>query len=59
MFDTELVDVYSEITEQHGLGWQTAEQWQALADMLASYDISVPEEVNTVFTTEILDALNP
>jgi len=59
MFETELVDVYSEITEQHGPGWQTAEQWQALADMLASYDISVPEDVNTVFTTEILDALNP
>jgi len=59
MLDTELVDAYGEATEHHGLGWQTAEQWQALADMLASYDILVLEEVNNVFTTEILAAANP
>ena len=59
MFETELVDAYGEVTEQNGLGWQTEEQWQALADMLASNDILVPEEVNSVFTTEILAAVNP
>jgi len=59
MLDTELIDAYGEATEQHGLGWQTAEQWGALADMLASYDILVPDDVNTVFTTEVLFAIIP
>ncbi|HRE29295.1 MAG TPA: ABC transporter substrate-binding protein, partial [Anaerolineales bacterium] len=30
MLDAELADAHSE----HGYGWQSAEQWQALADML-------------------------
>ncbi len=59
MLDTELIDAYGPATEQHGLGWQTAEQWKALADMLASYDIMVPEDVNTVITTQILEAITP
>ncbi|MEN8172490.1 MAG: ABC transporter substrate-binding protein, partial [Chloroflexota bacterium] len=59
MLETELVDAYGQATEDQGLGWQTAEQWSALADMLSSYDIVVPEDVNSVFTTKILTAVNP
>ena len=57
MFETELVDAYGKATEQHGLGWQTAEQWGALADMLEGYEIPIPEDVNSVFTTQILEAI--
>ncbi len=56
MLETELADAYGPYTEGHGLGWQTAEQWQALADMLARYEILVPEDVTPVFTTQILEA---
>jgi ABC-type nitrate/sulfonate/bicarbonate transport system substrate-binding protein len=56
MLETELADAYGPYTEGHGLGWQTAEQWQALADMLAQYDILVPDDVGAVFTTQILEA---
>ncbi len=59
MFETELLDAYGEYTEQYGLGWQTAEQWGALAEMLSTYDILVPEDINTVFTTQILEAIAP
>jgi len=56
MLETELADAYGEHTSGHGLGWQTSDQWQALADMLAQYDILVPDDVNAVFTTQILEA---
>lgn len=56
MLDAELVDLESDLTDQHGLGWQTAEQWQELADMLYAHgvlgDTSI---VDQVFTTEILE----
>lgn len=57
MLESELADAYGPATEEHGLGWQTAEQWQALADMLAEAGLPIPEDVGTVFTTEILEAL--
>ncbi len=57
MLDTELADAYGPYNEGHGLGWQTAEQWQSLADMLAQSGILVPEDVSPVFTTRILESI--
>ncbi len=56
MLESELADAVGPYTEGHGFGWQTAEQWQALADMLAQYEIAVPDEVSAAFTTRILEA---
>ncbi len=53
MLETELRDAQSE----HGFGWQSLEQWQALADMLAQYQ-ALPADVDAgaAFTTEIWEA---
>jgi ABC-type nitrate/sulfonate/bicarbonate transport system substrate-binding protein len=58
MLETELRDLYSAATEQHGIGWQTREQWQALADMLIACEAMKPVDVDTVFTTQILELAN-
>jgi ABC-type nitrate/sulfonate/bicarbonate transport system substrate-binding protein len=39
MLDAELADAYGPVTEAHGLGWQTVEQWQTLADLLIDQGI--------------------
>ncbi|QPC83930.1 ABC transporter substrate-binding protein [Phototrophicus methaneseepsis] len=57
MLESELQDAQSDFTEAYGVGWQTLEQWQSLADMLATYDITVPEDVESVFTTDMLAAI--
>jgi ABC-type nitrate/sulfonate/bicarbonate transport system substrate-binding protein len=57
MLKSELVDAYGPVTEQNGLGWQTHTQWQALAEMLIQANLPVPADVDTVFTTEILDSI--
>ncbi|MCC6147809.1 MAG: ABC transporter substrate-binding protein [Anaerolineaceae bacterium] len=56
MLEAELKDAAGPETEQHGLGWQTLEQWQAQAKVLADADLPVPEDVRQVFTTQILEA---
>ncbi len=56
MLESELADAEGPYTEGRGIGWQTAEQWQALADMLAQYDIPVPEDVTAAFTTQVWEA---
>src|SRR5690606_14905860 len=56
MLDTELKDAHSSVTDEHGLGWQTAEQWQALADTLLEYDsMAGTVDVSEVFTNEFLE----
>ena len=55
MLDMELKDAESDLTRQHGIGWQTAEQWQALADMLKEYNTLKDIDVSQVFTTQILE----
>ncbi len=55
MLETELRDAKSPLTEQNGYGWQTLEQWSALADMLVSEGIIPPLEVEKVFTTTLLN----
>jgi ABC-type nitrate/sulfonate/bicarbonate transport system substrate-binding protein len=55
MLETELRDAYSDLTDQYGLGWQTAEQWQALADSLLKYNaLAQPVDVNVVFDNQFL-----
>lgn len=55
MLDAELVDFVSPVTEANGPGWQTADQWQALADMLLKYDaLSTPVDVTQAFTNQFL-----
>lgn len=58
MLETELRDAYSPLTEQYGLGWQTAEQWQALADSLLKYNaLAQPVDVNEVFDNRFLEQI--
>jgi len=57
MLESELADAYGPATEAGGLGWQTADQWQALGDMLAEASLPVPEDVSQAFTTEILEKI--
>jgi ABC-type nitrate/sulfonate/bicarbonate transport system substrate-binding protein len=55
MLDAELVDLVSPVTAGHGIGYQTAEQWQALHDMLLQQEaISRPIAVQTLFTNEFV-----
>ena len=56
MMESEFKDLESNVTQQGGIGWQTAEQWQALADMLQKYDAMPKVDVNAVFTTSVLEA---
>lgn len=56
MLESELADAYGPATAEHGLGWQTRAQWQALADMLSQAGLPVPENLDAVFTTQILEA---
>lgn len=55
MMDMEFVDYESAVTEAHGAGWQTEEQWQALADMLLAYGALAEEvDVGQAFTVAFL-----
>ena len=55
MLETELADSTNALTEENGVGWQTAEQWGALHDFLVEYDaISSPIAVEDAFTTGVL-----
>ncbi|WP_322792246.1 ABC transporter substrate-binding protein [Bellilinea sp.] len=54
MLETELRDAKNPLTEKHGYGWQTLEQWSALTNMLVEAGIIQPLEVERVFTTELL-----
>ncbi len=53
MLTTELQDASSE----HGYGWQNAEQWQALAEMLVQYQaLPVETDPARAFTTAVWEA---
>ncbi len=54
MLDTEIQDAQTDLTRQHGIGWQTVEQWQALAEMLQPEIGNV--DAGAAFTTELLPA---
>ena len=56
MLDAELKDAQSDLTAKNGWGWQTKEQWQALADMLKAQGLPVEDDISGAFTTQILEA---
>ncbi len=56
MMESEFKDLNGGAAAQGGLGWQTEQQWQGLADMLQKYDAMPQVDVNTVFTTSVLTA---
>jgi ABC-type nitrate/sulfonate/bicarbonate transport system substrate-binding protein len=58
MLDTELTAAESDVTQQNGLGWQTAEQWQALSASLQEFGaLTKPVDANTAFSDEALQAI--
>lgn len=56
MLQSEIADARSELTDEHGLGWQTQEQWQVLADLLSEYEAMPTIDVSQAFTNRILEA---
>ena len=55
MLTTELARANTALTQTNGYGWQTPEQWQALADALVEFDIIDTEvDVTKLFTTQFL-----
>lgn len=55
MLQTELEEATTEQTEANGIGWQTAEQWQALHDLLLRYGaLATSVDVSGVFTRDLL-----
>jgi len=58
MLDTELAAAESDVTRQNGLGWQTAEQWQALNASLQEFGaVSKPVDAGAAFSDEFLSAI--
>jgi ABC-type nitrate/sulfonate/bicarbonate transport system substrate-binding protein len=57
MLTTELVDAYSEVTEEYGLGWQTKEQWESLEKLLVEYDAMSPTDATTAFSNQLLEEI--
>jgi ABC-type nitrate/sulfonate/bicarbonate transport system substrate-binding protein len=56
MLRTELERAKTELTETNGYGWQTREQWQALADALVQFGVIDTEvDVTKVFTMQFLE----
>ncbi len=56
MLDAELADFRSEVTDANGPGWQTEEQWQALADELVRFgELTEQTEVADAFTNDFVD----
>jgi ABC-type nitrate/sulfonate/bicarbonate transport system substrate-binding protein len=52
MLESELADAIN----AQGYGWQTTEQWQAMADMLMEFDVMEATDVSRAFTNEILQS---
>ncbi|MDP6421557.1 MAG: ABC transporter substrate-binding protein [SAR202 cluster bacterium] len=56
MLLTELEDAESSLTQSNGLGWMTAEQWQAFHDSLLAYEaLAGSVDVTKAFTTKFLE----
>jgi ABC-type nitrate/sulfonate/bicarbonate transport system substrate-binding protein len=59
MLTTELARARTAATESNGYGWQTRDQWQALAAALLDFKIiEKPADVSKVFTTQFLGKTN-
>jgi len=58
MLETELADAHSALTDEHGIGWQTEEQWQALIDSLLQYGVLAgPVKAEQAFTNQFLETV--
>lgn len=56
LFREDVRQAQSGVTEERGLGWMTAEQWEANAQMLLDYGVvSEMPDVESAFTTEFLE----
>ncbi|MEJ5311482.1 MAG: ABC transporter substrate-binding protein [Anaerolineae bacterium] len=56
MLETELADAHSALTDEHGIGWQTEEQWQRLIDSLLEYGaLAGPVKASEAFTNQFLE----
>jgi ABC-type nitrate/sulfonate/bicarbonate transport system substrate-binding protein len=56
MLDTELEAAHSEVTDEHGIGWQTEAQYRALADLLLDTGaLPADLDVTDAFTTQFLE----
>lgn len=57
MLDTEFKAADSQVTREHGLGWQTLEQWSALNDALHEFGaLDKPVDAGTAFSDRFLSA---
>jgi len=59
MLETEIADAHGAYTDEHGVGWQSAEQWQTLSDFLVTYDAMQPVDSQKAYTTSLLEAIYP
>jgi ABC-type nitrate/sulfonate/bicarbonate transport system substrate-binding protein len=60
MLTTELARAKTPLTTSYGYGWQTKEQWTALANALNEFQIvTKPVDVNAVFTSRFLERIYP
>lgn len=58
MLEVEMRDAVSPLTDAHGLGWMTDEQWKALYDTLTEYNaLPRPFDYRTAFTDRFLKAV--
>jgi ABC-type nitrate/sulfonate/bicarbonate transport system substrate-binding protein len=56
MLDTEIEAAYSDVTMENGLGWQTKEQWQNLADSLLEFGaLQEAADVSGAFTNDFVE----
>jgi ABC-type nitrate/sulfonate/bicarbonate transport system substrate-binding protein len=59
MLESEIADAHNALTDEYGVGWQSAEQWQTLSDFLINYDAMQPIDPPKAFTTSLLEAIQP
>ena len=58
MLNTELAAAESQVTQENGLGWQTAEQWQALSASLREFGaLTKPVDAGAAFSDQFLSAI--
>ena len=56
MLETEQADAVSAVTDEHGLGWMTLQQWREFHDLLVRYQALAREvDVEQAFTTQFLE----
>lgn len=58
MLEIELADAVSQITQDHGLGWMTDQQWKRLYDQFVEFDaLPRPFDYQTAYTDRFLKAV--